>query len=97
MQINGFENISVEGKVSFISPEYRQGSQIITLRAVINNPQREFLPGMQATVILSHSEKKVIALPVDAVIRDANGTHVWILEKDGAFKPRMVNATVWIA
>ncbi len=90
VQINGFENISVEGKVSFISPEYRQGSQIITLRAVINNPQREFLPGMQATVILSHSEKKVIALPVDAVIRDANGTHVWILEKDGAFKPRMV-------
>ncbi len=45
---------------------------------------------MQANVILSHSEKKVIALPVDAVIRDATGAHVWILEKDGAFKPRMV-------
>ena len=90
VQISGFENEPVEGKVTFLSPEYRQGSQIITLRAVIANPKRKFLPGMQATVILSHSEKKAIALPVDAVIRDVKGSHVWILEKDGAFKPRMV-------
>lgn len=90
VQISGYENTPVEGKVSFLSPEYRQGTQIITLRAVINNAKREFLPGMQATVILSHSEKKTIALPVDAVVRDAKGAHVWILDKDGAFRPRMV-------
>ena len=90
VQVNGFESMPVTGKVSFINPEYRQGSQIITLRAVINNQKHEFLPGMQATIILSHSEKKTIALPVDAVIRNAKGSHVWILGKDGAFKPRMV-------
>jgi membrane fusion protein, copper/silver efflux system len=90
VQINGFENMFVEGKVSFLSPQYQQGSQIITMRVVVNNPQHEFLPGMHVTVILSHSQKKVIALPVDAVIRDAKGSHVWILEKDGAFKPRLV-------
>ncbi len=90
VKVNGFENVAVEGEVTFMSPEYRQGSQIITLRAVMNNPKHAFLPGMQATVILSHSEKKVIALPSDAVIRDAKGSHVWMLEKDGAFKPRMV-------
>lgn len=89
VQISGYEN-KVEGKVTFLSPEYRQGSQIIILRVVIANSKQEFLPGMQATVILSHSEKKAIALPVDAVIRDAKGSHVWILEKNGAFKPRMV-------
>ena len=90
VQVNGFENIPVEGRVTFLSPEYRQGSQITTLRAVIANPKREFLPGMQATVILSHSEKKAIALPVDAVIRDAKGSHVWVLDKYGSFKPRIV-------
>ncbi len=90
VRISGYENTPVEGKVTFLSPEYRQGSQIVTLRAVINNPDRKFLPGTQATVILSHSEKKAIGVPVDAVIRDAKGDHVWILEKDGAFKPRMV-------
>ncbi len=90
VQVNGFESAPVEGKVTFLSPEYRQGSQIIALRAVINNQKKDFLPGMQATIILSHSEKKTIALPVDAVIRDAKGSHVWILEKDGSFKSRMV-------
>jgi len=90
VQIGGFENMPVEGKVTFLSPEYRLGSQIITLRAVIANPKLEFLPGMEVTVILSHSAKKAIALPVDAVIRDAKGSRVWILEKNGAFKTRMV-------
>ncbi len=90
VQVNGFESTPIVGKVTFLSPEYRQGSQIITLRAVINNQKMEFLPGMQATIILSHSEKKAIALPVDAVIRDARGAHVWMLEKDGSFKSRMV-------
>ena len=90
VQVNGYESSPVDGKVTFLSPEYRLGSQIITLRAVINNQKKEFLPGMQATIILSHSEKKTIALPIDAVIRDAKGSHVWILEKDGSFKSRMV-------
>jgi len=90
VQINGFENKSVTGKITFLSPEYREGSQIILIRAIINNPKQEFLPGMQATVILSHSNKKAIALPVDAVIRDAMGSHVWIVEEEGSFKLRMV-------
>jgi membrane fusion protein, copper/silver efflux system len=90
VQVTGFESTPIDGKVTFLSPEYRQGSQIITLRAVINNQKKEFLPGMQATIILSHSEKTAIALPVDAVIRDVKGAHVWMLEKDGSFKSRMV-------
>jgi Cu(I)/Ag(I) efflux system membrane fusion protein len=90
VQVNGFEQLPVEGKVTFLSPQYQQGSQITSLRAVISNDRGEFFPGMLATVVLSHSEKKAIALPTDAVIRDANGSHVWILTDDGAFKPQMV-------
>jgi Cu(I)/Ag(I) efflux system membrane fusion protein len=90
VQVNGFERSPVEGKVTFLSPQYQQGSQITSLRAVISNHTGQFLPGMLATVVLSHSEKKAIALPTDAVVRDANGSHVWILTEDGAFKPQMV-------
>jgi Cu(I)/Ag(I) efflux system membrane fusion protein len=90
VQVIGFENAPTEGKVTFLSPQYEQGSQTIGLRAVISNTRGEFLPGMLATVVLSHSEKKAIALPIDAVVRDANGSHVWILTEDGAFKPQMV-------
>lgn len=90
VRVSGFESLPVEGKVTFLSPEYKKGSQIITLRAVIANPKGTFLPGAQANVILSHSDRKALTLPVDAVIRDAKGSHVWVLENDGAFRPRMV-------
>ena len=92
--VNGFENIPVDGKVNFISPEYKASSQIITIRVEINNSKGEFSPGMQANVILSQSERKGIALPVDAVIRDEMGSHVWLLTPEGAYAPRMVETGV---
>jgi Cu(I)/Ag(I) efflux system membrane fusion protein len=88
--VGGFENNPVDGRVTFLSPEYRNGSQIITLRAMISNRKHEFFPGMQANVVLIHAKKKVIALPVDAVIRDAKGNHVWVLSEGGEIKPKVV-------
>ncbi len=88
--ISGFENYPVDGRVTFLSPEYRNGSQIITLRASIANPRRLFLPGMQVNVMIMNARKKAIALPVDAVVRDERGNHVWVLTEQGAFQPRRV-------
>ncbi len=88
--VNGFENSPVDGRITFLSPEYRNGSQILALRAVIDNPQHRFLPGLQANVLIVNTRKKAIALPVDAVIREGKGNHVWIRTEEGAFKPRMV-------
>jgi Cu(I)/Ag(I) efflux system membrane fusion protein len=88
--VNGFENSPVDGKITFLSPEYRNGTQILTLRAAIDNSGHQFTPGLQANVLLVDTRKKAIALPVDAVIRSAKGDHVWILSSDGAFQPRMV-------
>ncbi len=92
--ITGFENSPVQGTVSFLNPEYRSGSQIVSLRAIITNPSGQFRPGMLITVVLSHSEKETLALPVDAVIRDGRGAHVWVLGNDGAFRPRMVKTGI---
>jgi Cu(I)/Ag(I) efflux system membrane fusion protein len=88
--VNGFENSPVDGRISFLSPEYRNGSQILILRAVVDNSHHQFLPGLQATVLLVNTRKRAIALPVDAVIRSEKGSHVWIRTEEGAFKPRMV-------
>ncbi len=92
--VSGFENNTVKGKVTFLSPEYRAGSQIITLRVEIANQERNFLPGMQANVLLSHSGKQAIALPMDAVIRDERGSHVWVLTPEGAYASRMVETGI---
>jgi Cu(I)/Ag(I) efflux system membrane fusion protein len=90
VEVSGFENSLTFGKIIFLSPEFRQGNQIITLRIEIDNAQKKFIPGMQANVILSRWGKKTIALPIDAVIRDNAGSRVWVRTEDGSFKMRMV-------
>jgi len=90
VEVSGFENNLTMGKVIFLSPELRQGNQIITLRLEIENPERKFIPGMQANVILSRSGRSTIVLPIDAVIKDDSGSRVWVQQGDGAFKMRMV-------
>jgi len=90
VQVSGYESTPIDGRVTFMSPEYKPESQIVAMRVVIANPKGEFIPGSLATIILSHSEKKAISLPIDAVVRDANGSHVWLLTDEGAFKPQMV-------
>lgn len=92
--VSGFENIRTKGGVIFISPEYGSGSQVVTLRVEISNMEMKFLPGMQANVLLSHSEKKAIALPADAVIRDAQGDHIWVLTPEGAYTSRKVTTGI---
>lgn len=90
VEVSGFQGNLTHGKIIFLSPELRQGNQIITLRVEINNPDRKFIPGMQANVILSRSGKNAMVLPLDAVIRDSLGSHVWIRAEDGSFKMQMV-------
>ena len=88
--VNGFENQLFESKVIFLSPEYRQGSQIFLLRATLANPEYQFVPGMQAEIVFEHSKKKVLTLPADAVIREENGSHVYKKTGIGIFKAQMV-------
>ncbi|HYG40434.1 MAG TPA: efflux RND transporter periplasmic adaptor subunit [Cytophagales bacterium] len=88
--VNGYENQSVDGKIVFLSPEYGNGTQIISMRVEILNKEKKFFPGMQANVVLTNSTKKTIALPTDAVIRDQQGKHIWIESEEGVFESRMV-------
>ena len=88
--VNGFENQPLESTVIFLSPEYRQGSQIFVLRASLANPEYQFVPGMQAEIVFEHSKKKALTLPADAVIREENSDHIYKKTGNGKFKAQMV-------
>jgi membrane fusion protein, copper/silver efflux system len=90
VKINGTDDSPIEAKVTFLSPEYRANSQIVVMRASINNPDSKFKPGQQVQVYLTHSSKQAIAIPVDAVIRDGKGTHVYVQAGRNTFRPQMV-------
>ncbi|MEP6737041.1 MAG: efflux RND transporter periplasmic adaptor subunit [Chryseolinea sp.] len=90
VRISGYESFPIETKVTFLSPEYRANTQITIMRAAIENPEMKFKPGAQAQVVFSHSARKTLAIPTDAVIRDGKGTHVYIESDTNTFQPRMV-------
>ena len=89
--VAGYENQPVEMKISFINPVLGAGSQTMQIRGSIANPNHQWQSGLQASVMIAAPGlKTALALPVDAVIRDGQGTHIWIERKEGEYEPRMV-------
>lgn len=90
VRVSGYDNENAEATIDFLSPEYRASSQIVVMRASLQNPDQKYKPGMQAQVFFSHSSKKALAVPVDAVIRDGRGAHVYVQRGLNTFRPQMV-------
>jgi len=94
INVTGSDANAIEVKVIFLSPEYRANTQIVMMRASINNPESKLKPGQQVQVALTYSAKEAIAIPVDAVIRDGKGAHIYLLAGHNTFRPQMVKTGV---
>ena len=89
--IPGWEDQPQSMTVQFIMPALQAGSQLMQIRGAIANPNNQWQPGLQAFVMLpSKSKDSTLTLPVDAVIREEKGMHVWIEEEKGKYVPRKV-------
>lgn len=80
----------IEARITFLSPEYRANSQTTVMRAQIDNRDHRLKPGQHVQVAFTHSSRDAIAVPIDAVIRDEKGTHVYVQHGLNTFKARMV-------
>lgn len=94
VQINGLERQQTEATVNFLSPELRAGTQVMVMRATISNASLALKPGQAAQVLLQHSARHSLVIPVDAVIRNEQGTHVYIQTEQNTFEPRMVKTGI---
>ncbi|WP_293690933.1 efflux RND transporter periplasmic adaptor subunit [Spirosoma sp. 48-14] len=96
VQVVGYETSpTMNARVTFINPEYRAGSQVLVMRAVMPNPGGRFQPGQQARVLLRHGVQRGLTLPADAVVRAGQGAVVFVQtgqgQPDGSvFQPRRV-------
>jgi Cu(I)/Ag(I) efflux system membrane fusion protein len=89
--VAGWENEPQMMTVQFINPSFQSGSQLMQVRGTLPNAGNRWQPGLQANIFVPLKSKgNVMSLPVDAVIRDGKGTHVWIEKGKGKFEPRMV-------
>ncbi|WP_138995084.1 efflux RND transporter periplasmic adaptor subunit [Larkinella sp. C7] len=84
------ERLNLTARVAFINPEYRTGSQVLTMRAILANPGSKFQPGQQARVFIRHGIQRGLTLPTDAVVRAGDGAVVFIQTGTGTFRPRKV-------
>lgn len=89
--VAGFENEPQKMRVEFIAPALQAGSQLLTIRGSIPNLRNQLRAGMQAVVELPVANtSNAITLPVDAVIHDGSGAHIWVETGVGQFAPKMV-------
>lgn len=94
VRASGVEGTVIETRVNFLSPEFRNNSQITIMRASIPNPEGTLKPGQFAQVLLTHSSREAVAIPVDALIRDGQGSHVYLQSGKNTFRPQMVKTGV---
>lgn len=94
VRVSGIEANTIETRVTFLSPEFRNNTQITIMRASIKNPDNIFRPGQFAQVYLTHSSREAIAVPSDAVIRDGEGSHVYLQSGHNTFRPQMVKTGI---
>nr|WP_121271488.1 efflux RND transporter periplasmic adaptor subunit [Pedobacter schmidteae] len=89
--VTGWEDQPQEMTIDFITPALQSGTQVMQIRGSIPNPGNQWQPGLQANVFLpAGSKSNVLTLPVDAVIRDGKGMHVWTKKGKDSFEPRLV-------
>lgn len=94
VKIAGFEEEPREALVTFVTPEFRENSQVTLIRATLNNPSLAFKPGMAAQVMVRHSERVGLVVPIDAVIRGAHGADVFVMTDKNTFVRRRVTTGV---
>lgn len=93
--VPGWETAAQPMTVQFIDPALQGGSQLMQLRGTVNNPDNRWQPGQQVNVLLPVKRKEdLIQLPVDAVIRNGKGAHVWIETAKGKYEPRRVSTGI---
>lgn len=100
VEVVGNENgQNLTARVAFINPEYREGSQVLTMRALLPNSGGRFQPGQQARVTIRHEGGAVarsgqkgpsLTLPTQAVVRAGEGSVVFVQTAANTFQPRRV-------
>ncbi len=90
VRLPDFDGREIRGKIEFVNPEINADTRINLIRVSIPNPGNQLKPGMPAYVLLKSPQRKNLALPIDAVIRDSKGSTVWVQTAKNTFKSVMV-------
>ncbi|WJW96642.1 efflux RND transporter periplasmic adaptor subunit [Enterobacter pseudoroggenkampii] len=87
--LTGEEGYPHQGKVDFLDNQLSPGTGTIRMRALLDNAQRQFTPGLFARVRLPGSaEFKATLVDDKAVLTDQDRKYVYIVDKEGKAQRR---------
>ncbi|GAC1481075.1 MAG: efflux RND transporter periplasmic adaptor subunit [Flavisolibacter sp.] len=86
VQIPELPNKLIKGHIDFINPEINTQTRINLVRVNLSNPTGQLKPGMAAYIELSNHQVASLSLPLEAVIRTSNMSHVWVMTNNNKFK-----------
>lgn len=81
---------TLKSHINFINPSFEKGTNVTSMRCVIDNPDKNLYPGMLALISVQTKKDSGIVIPASAVILDKERSRVWIQNEDGSFSCRIV-------
>lgn len=79
-QLTNQENQIITGTINGINKSFENESKGVTVHAVINNKeQKNLIPGMYVTALISTGNRLTSAVPVDAVVRSEGKQFIYIV------------------
>lgn len=74
------------GKVTYIAPTVHQSTRAFDVRASVENPQEELVPGMLATVTqILNPKQSVLVIPTLSLVPSIDGMTVYRIKKDKVY------------
>jgi len=73
------------GRIIYVADTINPVTRTVTVRTVVQNPERILKPAMLASMHITESPKLFLAVPEAAVVREANQDYVFIAEDNNDF------------
>lgn len=84
----------IKTRIGYINPSFEPGKNVIMVRCLIENADKQLMPGMLAILRVGAQTGKGIIVPKSSVIHSKNASKVWIRDDNGAFSDRTVTTGI---
>jgi cobalt-zinc-cadmium efflux system membrane fusion protein len=89
-EVPSLPNLTVNGKLSFVSPVVDPATRTVQARMNLLNPDGVFKPEMLATMTFESQPEKRLTIPATAVVREENKDHIFVQTAQNEFQLREV-------
>lgn len=79
-----------DAKVEFLYPTLSERTRTLRVRFVVDNAHGGLRPGVYGTAEFHSSPREALTVPRDAVVDTGGTQHVFVVEAEGRFVPRLV-------